>query len=210
MPPGHASTDELALASPSTHSVARDLIVTENITIDSVIDATGDWFVPSGSEDPDHVAEMREVEERLRTTADALLVGRLTFEAFRGYWPRRTDDTTGVTEYLNRVDKYVISSTLEEPGWEGTTVLRGDVAGEVAALKDRPGGDIVTTGSITLVHALDRAGLVDEYRLFVYPVVLGQGRRLFEGPAERHELALVETHAFTSGIVLLRYRASGR
>jgi dihydrofolate reductase len=207
MPPGHASTDELALASPSTHSVARDLIVTENITIDSVIDATGDWFVPSGSEDPDHVAEMREVEERLRATADALLVGRLTFEAFRGYWPRQTDDTTGVTEYLNRVDKYVISSTLEEPRWERTTVLRGDVADEVAALKDRPGGDIVTTGSITLVHALGRARLVDEYRLFVYPVVLGQGRRLFEGPAERHDLTLVETHAFTSGIVLLRYRS---
>jgi dihydrofolate reductase len=79
-----------------------------------------------------------------------------------------------------------------------------------AARKDRPGGDIVTTGSITLVHALGRAGLVDEYRPFVHPVVSGQGRRLFEGPAERHELALVETHAFTSGIVLLRYRASGR
>ncbi|HEY6415745.1 MAG TPA: hypothetical protein VIX41_05895, partial [Acidimicrobiales bacterium] len=90
--------------SPSTDSVARDLIVTENITVDSVIDATGDWFVPSGSEKPEDVAEMREVEGRLRATADALLVGRLTFEAFRGYWPRQTDDTTGVTEYLNRVD----------------------------------------------------------------------------------------------------------
>jgi dihydrofolate reductase len=196
--------------SPSTDSVARDLIVTENITVDSVIDATGDWFVPSGSEDPDHVAEMREVEERFRAAADALLVGRLTFEAFRGYWPRQTDDTSGVTEYLNRVDKYVISSTLEEPGWEGTTVLRGDVADEVAALKDRRGGDIVTTGSITLVHALGRAVLVDEYRLFVYPVVLGEGRRLFDGLADRHELELVETHTFTSGIVLLRYRASRR
>jgi dihydrofolate reductase len=196
--------------SPSTDSVARHLIVTENITVDSVIDATGDWFVPSGSEKPEHVAEMREVEERLRATADALLVGRLTFEAFRGYWPRQTDDTTGVTEYLNRVDKYVVSSTLEEPDWEGTTVLRGEVADEVAELKDQPGGDIVTTGSITLVHALGRAGLVDEYRLFVYPVVLGEGRRLFDGRAERRELGLVETHPFTSGVVLLRYRASGR
>ena len=196
--------------SPSTDSVARDLIVTENITVDSVIDATGDWFVPSGSEKPEHVAEMRDVEKRLRATADALLVGRLTFEAFRGYWPQQTGDTTGITEYLNRVDKYVVSSTLEEPDWEGTTVLRGDVADEVAELKDRPGGDIVTTGSVTLVHALGRAGLVDEYRLFVYPVVLGEGRRLFDGRAARRELALVETHAFTSGVVLLRYRASRR
>jgi hypothetical protein len=68
---------------------------------------------------------MRAVEERFREAADALLVGRLTFEAFRGCWPHQTDDTTGVTDYLNRVDKYVISSTLGEPGWEGTTVLRG-------------------------------------------------------------------------------------
>jgi dihydrofolate reductase len=186
--------------------VARDLIVTQNITIDSVIDATGDWFVPAGSEDPDHVVEMREVEERLRATADARLVGRLTFEAFRSYWPQRTDDTSGVSEYLNRVDKYVVSSTIGDPGWEGTTVLRGDVRDEVTALKDQPGADIVTTGSITLVHALDHAGLVDEYRLFVHPVVLGQGRQLFEGPAERRKLALAETHAFTSGVVLLRYR----
>lgn len=186
--------------------MARDLIVTQNITVDSVIDASGDWFVPSGSEDPEHVAEMREVEEGLRATADALLVGRLTFEAFRGYWPQQADDTTGVAEYLNQVDKYVVSSTIDEPGWAGTTVLRGNVTDEVTALKRRPGGDIVTTGSITLVHALERAGLVDEYRLFVYPVVLGEGRRLFEGPAGRRGLELVEDHAFASGIVLLRYR----
>ena len=186
--------------------MARDLIVTENITLDSVIDATGDWFVPSGSEDAAVVAEMREVEERLRATADALLVGRLTFEAFRGYWPRQTDDTTGVSEYLNHVDKYVVSSTIDDPEWEATTVFRGDVVDEVAALKEEAGGDIVTTGSITLVHALDRAGLVDEYRLFVYPVVLGRGRQLFDAPAERRQLELAETHPFTSGIVLLRYR----
>ena len=83
----------------------RDLIVTENITVDSVIDATGDWFVPAGAEDPADVAEMRDVEERLRASADALLVGRATFEAFRGYWPQQTDDETGASEYLNRVDK---------------------------------------------------------------------------------------------------------
>jgi dihydrofolate reductase len=184
----------------------RDLIVTENITVDSVIDASGDWFVPAGAEDADDVAEMREVEERLRSTADALLVGRHTFEAFRGYWPKQTDDTTGVSDYLNRVNKYVVSSTLDDPQWEPTTVLRGDVADEVTALKEREGGDIVTTGSITLVHALNQTGLVDEYRLFVYPVVMGRGRQLFESPAERRQLELVESRAFSSGIVLLRYR----
>jgi dihydrofolate reductase len=188
--------------------MARDLVVTENITVDSVIDATGDWFVPQGAEDPEHVAEMRAVEERFREAADALLVGRLTFEAFRGYWPHQTDDTTGVTDYLNRVDKYVISSTLGEPEWEGTTVLRGDMPDEVAALKAQPGGDIATTGSVSLVQALAETDLVDEYRLFVYPTVLGEGRRLFESPAALRHLELVEAHPFASGVVLLRYRTA--
>ena len=186
--------------------MARDLIVTENITVDSVIDAEGDWFVPAGAEDPADVAEMRGVEERLRSTADALLVGRATFEAFRGYWPQQTDDPSGVSDYLNRVDKYVISSTLTEPGWQHTTILRGDLARETATLKNQSGGDIVATGSITMVHALNRTGLVDEYRLFVYPVVMGSGRRLFEEPVDQPHLELVEAQAFSSGVVLLRYR----
>ncbi len=92
-----------------------------------------------------------------------------------------------------------------------TTVLRGDVTDEVTALKERPGGDIVTTGSISLVHALDHAGLVDEYRLFVYPVVLGQGRRLFEGPAEGSKLELAETHVHVRHRpVALQHRLSDR
>ena len=184
----------------------RDLIVTENITVDSVIDASGDWFVPAGAENAADVTEMRRVEERLRATADALLVGRATFEAFRSYWPHQTDDQTGVSEYLNGVDKYVISSTLTDPGWSGTTILRGDLADEVAGLKNRAGGDIVATGSITLVHALNRTELVDEYRLFVYPVVMGRGRRLFDDPVDHPDLKLVEAHPFSSGVVLLRYR----
>ena len=155
--------------------------MTENITVDSVIDAAGDWFSPSGAEHDDDVAEMRAVEERLRASADAVLLGRLTFESFRGYWPNQTDDTTGVSDYLNQVEKYVVSSTLTEPGWEHTTILRGELADEVAALKAQTGGDIVATGSITLVHALNRTGLVDEYRLFVYPVAVGQGQAAVRG-----------------------------
>lgn len=186
--------------------MARELIVTENITIDCVIDAAGGWFAPSGAEDPTQIAEMRQIEADLRATADALLVGRRTFEELRGYWPVQKDDRTGVTEYLNSVDKYVVSSTLQDPAWDRTTVLRGDIEEEVASLKADQGGDIVVTGSIKLVHALNHTRLIDEYRLFVYPIMLGHGRRLLDGPTEQR-LSLIDAHPFTSGVVLLRYRA---
>ena len=184
----------------------RDLVVTENITLDGVIDASEGWF--DVVDDPE--VDQRDLQAALgeqSEAADAVLFGRVTFEEMRGYWPQRTDDNTGVTGYLNRVSKYVVSGTLSEPGWEPTTVLPADGFQEaVRALKAEPGRDIVTTGSITLVHALIGAGLVDEYRLFVYPVVLGRGRRLFPEGTELPSLRLVETRLFRSGVVLLRYR----
>ena len=186
----------------------RDLVVTENITLDGVIDAAEGWF--DVADDPE--ADQSDLQAALgeqSEAADAVLFGRVTFEEMRGYWPQQTDDTTGVTDYLNRVAKYVVSGTLRDPGWERTTVLPADrFPDAVRALKTEPGQDIVTTGSITLVHALIGAGLVDEYRLFVYPVVLGRGRRLFEEGTSVPSLRLVETRPFRSGIVLLRYRPS--
>jgi dihydrofolate reductase len=184
----------------------RDLIVTENITVDSVIDASEGWFAPTGDEAETDPSDVEEVIREHREAADAFLVGRVTFEEMRGYWPQQTDDTTGITDYLNAVSKYVVSSTLGDPGWEPTTVLRGPVREEVEALKSQPGGDIVTTGSITLVHELIGTGLVDEFRLFVYPVVIGRGRRLFEDASAIRDLRLVESRQFRSGLVLLRYR----
>ena len=157
----------------------RALVVTENVTLDGVIDASEGWFGVVGDAEVDQ-SDLREALGEQSAAADAVLFGRVTFEQMRGYWPNQTDDTTGVTDYLNRVAKYVVSSTMGDPGWEHTTVLRGPgFEDEIRALKAQPGRDIVTTGSITLVHALIGAGLVDEYRLFVYPVVLGRGRRLF-------------------------------
>ena len=184
----------------------RDLIVTENITLDGVIDASPGWFSvasDTGVDQSDVVAALREQSK----AADAVVFGRVTFEDMRGYWPKQTDDTTGVSDYLNTVSKYVVSSTMDDPEWEHTTVLRGDAFDdELQALKFRPGKDIVTTGSITLVRALIAAGLVDEYRLFVYPIVLGRGERLFAGATQVPRLRLVEARPFRSGIVLLRYR----
>lgn len=181
----------------------RDLVVTENITIDGVIDASQGWFNPGDTGDMD-LTDVLAALEAQRDAADAFLVGRQTFEDMRGYWPLQTDDTTGISDYLNNVSKYVVSTTLQDAQWEHSTVLRG--LDEVKTLKTQPGKTIVTTGSIKLVHSLAAAGLVDEYRLFVYPVVLGKGSRLFPDGATLATLHLVETQPFHSGVTLLRYR----
>jgi dihydrofolate reductase len=188
----------------------RDLVVTENISLDGVIDASGNWFNVANDPEADQ-SDLQAALGELSAAADAVLFGRVTFEEMRSYWPKQTDDPTGVADYLNRVAKYVVSGTLGDPEWEPTTVLpAGEFPDAVRALKAEPGRDIVTTGSITLVHALIGAGLVDEYRLFVYPVVLGRGRRLFPDGTEVPSLRLVEARPFRSGVVLLRYRpASG-
>jgi len=183
----------------------RELIVTENITVDGVIDMAKGWFDPGGDPDvdtTDHQAALR----AQGAASDALLLGRQTFEDFRGYWPHQTDDTTGTADYLDRVAKYVVSATLDDPAWENTTVLRGDVLDEVRALKAMPGDmDIVTTGSMRLVASLIPSGLVDEYRLFVHPFVAGEGQRLF-ADTELGPVSLVESTRYRSGVVLQRYR----
>ena len=187
----------------------RDLVVTENITLDGVIDASEGWFAVADDSEVDQ-SDLEAALAEQSAAADAVLFGRVTFEEMRGYWPEQSDDTTGVTDYLNRVAKYVVSATLDDPAWEPTTVLPADrFEDEIRALKAEPGRDIVTTGSITLVHALIEAGLVDEYRLFVYPVVLGRGRRLFPDGTSVPVLRLVETRPFRSGVLLLRYRPAG-
>lgn len=184
------------------------IVVTENATLDGVIEQVGDWFAPASGDaaDADIVATLR---EQMRTQT-ALLLGRNTFEASRKYWPAQTGDTRSIRAHLNRVPKCVFSRTLEEPGWESTTVLRGDLAGEVRALKARVDGEIGVTGSITLVHGLIEAGLVDEYRLFVYPVVVGRGRRLFEAATNVPKLEFVEATPYRSSVVLLIYRPAGK
>jgi dihydrofolate reductase len=182
----------------------RTLAITQNTTVDGAVEMLDDWFAPQGQagvDESDLVEEIHRQDER----ADALLLGRQTFEDFRGYWPGRTDDPTGISAYLDRVQKYVVSSTLTEPGWQHTTVLEGDPVEQVRGLKEQPGADIVVTGSITLCHALIGAGLVDEYRLFTHPVVQGRGRRLFPDGAAADRLRLVECRGFRNGVTYARY-----
>ena len=180
----------------------RTLAITQNITLDGSIEMLGDWFDPQGQADnSDLLDELHHQDSR----ADGFLVGRRTFESLRAYWPQLSDDPTGIRDYLNRVHKYVVSSTLTDPQWPNSTVLSDDAVEEVRALKEQPGQDIVVTGSIMLCHTLIEAGLVDEYRLFVYPVVQGRGRRLFPDRFECPALRLLEAKAFRSGITYSRY-----
>jgi len=179
----------------------RTVAITQNITLDGSIEFLGSWFDPGPAGDQaDQLAELQRQQER----SDGLLLGRRTFEDFRAYWPRQTDDQTGVAAHLNRVEKYVVSSTLADPAWENTTVLTGDPIDQVKALKEQAGRDIVVTGSIGLCHALITAGLVDEYRLFAYPATQGRGRRLFPEGYEAN-LRLAEATSFRSGVTYARY-----
>jgi dihydrofolate reductase len=171
------------------------------MSADGSVELLGDWFDPS-DQDPEVAAELRRQSEQ----EEILLLGRQTFTDLRGYWPHQTDDTTGVAELLDRVHKVVVSMTLGDPGWEHTTVLGADWLERVRALKEEDGGDIVVTGSLTLVPDLITAGLVDEYRLFVHPAVQGRGRRLFpDGHEERLELRRCQ--GFANGVLLTVYGA---
>ncbi|WP_298803659.1 dihydrofolate reductase family protein [uncultured Pseudokineococcus sp.] len=186
----------------------RTLAITQNVTLDGRVEMLGDWFDDQEQGHADN-ADMMAENRRQDAAADALLVGRRTFEDFRGYWRDLEGDTTGISEYLDGVRKHVVSSTLEDPDWDGTTVLRpagpDDLVAQVQRLKQADGKDVVCTGSIALCHALVVADLVDEYRLFTYPVVQGAGRRLFPDGHEASGLRLAEATAFRSGIGYQRW-----
>jgi dihydrofolate reductase len=139
-------------------------------------------------------------------TSEALLLGRVTYEGFAAAWPSRTGE---FADKFNEMPKYVVSSTLDSPEWNNSTVINGDVASEVAKLKQsgEGEGDILVNGSAQLVRTLMEHDLVDEYRLMVFPLVLGSGKRLFEDPGEAKALRLVDSKPVgPDGVVILTYR----
>jgi dihydrofolate reductase len=179
----------------------RRLLLNENITADGRIEMLDDWFDPSP--DAEFAENLQDEMERLGTSSDAVLLGRQTFEDFRGYWPEHTDERAGA--YLDQVQKYVVTSSMTDPQWRNTTVLSGDPVEEVRRLKESEGGDIMLTGSMTLAHTALAAGLVDEIRLFVHPAVQGRGKGLVAEGTSFPDLTLLESKSFRSGVVLLRY-----
>jgi len=141
--------------------------------------------------------------------ADGLLLGRRTYEAFARDWPQITDPDDLFTERMNTLPKYVVAATIEDAGWEPTTVLRGDPADAVGDLKARPGRELQIHGSARLGHALLAAGLVDVVRLVVAPTVLGSGRRLLTSQGPASGLRLVDQATTPLGLLMLEYETAG-
>src|SRR5215831_15723981 len=176
----------------------RKIVVAEFISLDGVVEAPETWHMQYLND------EMFGVMWALNDRCDTMLLGRNTFESFADAFAHAPADDP-IAARMNRPRKVVVSSTLTDPGWANSTVLSGDVIAGITALKAKPGKDVVTTGSTRLVRAMLRAGLVDELSLLVHPLVVGKGERLFEGGVESLPLTLLESTAFRTGVVHLRY-----
>jgi len=164
----------------------------------------GGWAMPHF--DSETAALIGQVYQR----ADAFLFGRRTYEVFAGSWGAMADSDDPIAVALNTRPKYVASTTLTDPQWADTTVLSGDVAAAVSELKAKPGGELQVVGSLSLVRLLLDNDLVDELTLLTYPVVVGQGTRLFPDSGPDLALELVESRATTSGVTIQVYRTAGR
>jgi dihydrofolate reductase len=177
----------------------RKIVATEYVTLDGVMHEPGEWSGPFFN---DEAVKFKHDE---LFASDALLLGRVTYEGFAKAWPTMTG-TGDFGERMNGMPKYVVSTTLTNPEWNNSHVIRANVVEEISKLKQEPGQDILLAGSGVLLHTLMENDLVDEYRLMLHPIVLGSGKRLFQDENQTKTLKLVETKPFASGIVVLTYR----
>jgi dihydrofolate reductase len=186
----------------------RKIIVSQFMSIDGIIEGPGGepdydrnmWAFKFNRGPEGDAFKLRELE-----SCDALLLGRKTYDGFAAAWPTVKDEE-GFADKINTMQKYVVSSTLESADWTNSTIIRGDVAKEISALKESEGGDILVNGSAQLVNALAEHDLVDEYRLMVFPIILGEGKRLISGTSHSATLRLAETLPVgPDGIIVLTY-----
>jgi dihydrofolate reductase len=181
------------------------LIVSEFVSLNGVMEAPGGeqthphtgWTFKSHYGDDHYAYKQEEIDE-----AKVLLLGRKTYEGFSSAWPAREGE---FADKINSMPKFVISSTLTDPEWENTTVLKGDAIDEVAKLKESEDGPILVNGSAQLVHAIGEAGLVDEWRAMVHPTLIAEGLRMFPDPADMQNLKLADNKTYESGVALLIY-----
>ena len=172
----------------------RKLVVTEFMSLDGVIESPM-WTFPYWN---DEIAQFKGDESN---ASDALLLGRVTYEGFAAAWPTSKDEGA---EYFNGVRKYVVTTTLDKADWNNSHIITGDVVEEIRKLKQQDGKNIIVHGSGRLIETLMAHDLVDEYRLLVYPLVVGEGQRLFETD-QKAKLKLVESKTMSSGVIGLIY-----
>ena len=182
----------------------RKLVVSEWTSLDGVFDADTmkQWFHPYDSKD------RQERITKLVLASDAFLFGRVTYEMLAGYWPtvkNNDNDDLEIANRLNSAPKHVVSSTLKQPEWGNSTIINSGVVKAVTNLKQLPGHNILVFGSAMLVESLMDAGLIDEYRLLVHPIIMGSGKRAFKDRIATTKLTLIETTTLSSGVISLCY-----
>jgi dihydrofolate reductase len=187
------------------------VVAAEYVTVDGVMtDPGGVGEIEQGGWSNEYFDdELAKYQSEQLFASDALLLGRVTFEGFAAAWPSMEETEGDFAVRMNTLPKFVASRTLKEPlAWNGT-LLKGDLAAAVAQLKQQPGGDLLIYGSGELVNVLHAHGLIDEYRLMVFPVTLGQGKHLFSDETDRRDLRLSDAKTTPTGVALLTYLPSG-
>lgn len=178
----------------------RKIVAGLFMSLDGVVESPHRWVFPYFND------EVAQVVESNMAASDAVLLGRRTYEEWAAYWPDKTGEDDPFADYINETTKFVVSTTLKSVEWRNSALVTGDVTQQLAELKQRLGKNIAISGSATLVRSLLREGLLDELGLLLYRIVVGTGQRLFEGSADRMPLELVDSRAFSTGVVSLTYR----
>ena len=180
----------------------RKLVVSAWISIDGVFDADTmpQWFSPF-----DSLSKNEYIRDSI-VKADALLIGRTTYEMLASYWPLQLNDDNGPAGKINSMEKFVVSTTLEKPAWNNSTIIDKNIIEEIRELKKQNGNEIQIPGSATLVQSLMKANLIDEYRFLVHPIIMGSGKRFFKDEMKTSGMKLILTQTFDKGVVLLCYQ----